>query len=762
MRKQYFSWINQIDESENFFYKKDRILNIISLRSFDMRKYIILCIFVYVLVVELNGNELEHDQIDEENSQKVQISSLNDEYHIMNDILIITEKLKNNSHLKSNDLNVVNLINQLDSYSKKGVAEASYLLGKYYLGGILPFTLSSDPSLLKSLTHNHGFGFIKIKEINSVYDTNDKKSNYAFNKDDWLLDLSYRITEDYSDDKGFKAYDYLYNSPLDIQKAIYYLIKAAQEGHTQSISLLSVLANISIRIPPPNIERYLNERNELPYENIKNDSTISNYYELYPVSRIWSEMASTSKIPSSNILQAYSYAIGSNTYKENCLRSVESYEIAADAYFNFKEETPPSPKISFGDDSIDLEHKHGVESSKTHTDIVEFIKYHADVGEKNFQKTAGLIYVLGAQGIARDYKKAFEYLKACYENDPAAKGLLAYMYQNGLGVDVDYPTAIRLYNESANDGNGFSSLQLGLMYLRGWYLEKNPNLALQYFSKGSDMIPERFTYAAEIFMDKQYGNVDYNKAKLILLNAKNLHYSHPRLLYYLAKIDRMGTCKSRLDIYKELMTETYFKPIQRRAYHYFSENKFEHALLLYDILASFGDVLSQKNAGWMYSKGLGNYKLKLSYFFPDSEGIDEVIDGQKQSIALYKMAARQNSAEANLKLGDIYYYGIGVEKDLKKAAAFYWIATDLKNARAAFNFGYMYQKGEGVPMNFALAKRHYDLAMSYSNDAYIPCKLALISLFIESKFEIIKDFTALFSTISLLITVIILRKYYDS
>ncbi len=76
------------------------------------------------------------------------------------------------------------------------------------------------------------------------------------------------------------------------------------------------------------------------------------------------------------------------------------------------------------------------------------------------------------------------------------------------------------------------------------------------------------------------------------------------------------------------------------------------------------------------------------------------------------LAAEQGNADANLRLGDYYYYGMGgVKPDLAKAVSYYRTASDLNNAQATFNLGYMHQFGEGVPKDLHLAKRFYELAV---------------------------------------------------
>lgn len=120
----------------------------------------------------------------------------------------------------------------------------------------------------------------------------------------------------------------------------------------------------------------------------------------------------------------------------------------------------------------------------------------------------------------------------------------------------------------------------------------------------------------------------------------------------------------------------------------------------------------------------------------DREEIDEAMRTwqQRHAFELYRLAAQQGSAEAQLKQGDFFYYGIGVDKDYNRSAQFYQLASLGKHAQATFNLGVMYQRGLGVPKDLHLAKRYYDMALSSSPDAYLASSLALISLYAQDLF----------------------------
>ena len=56
------------------------------------------------------------------------------------------------------------------------------------------------------------------------------------------------------------------------------------------------------------------------------------------------------------------------------------------------------------------------------------------------------------------------------------------MYENGKGVMQDYKEAVRLYRQSANQGNVLGQKYLGVMYVLGQGVSKNYKEAHMWFN----------------------------------------------------------------------------------------------------------------------------------------------------------------------------------------------------------------------------------------------------------------------------------------
>jgi SEL1 protein len=78
----------------------------------------------------------------------------------------------------------------------------------------------------------------------------------------------------------------------------------------------------------------------------------------------------------------------------------------------------------------------------------------------------------------------------------------------------------------------------------------------------------------------------------------------------------------------------------------------------------------------------------FSEFLPNKEA-------RVRALQQWNRAAHQNNVEAQLKVGDHYYYGWGAQVDYKRAAEAYHQAEQEQSAQAMFNLGYMYEFGRG-------------------------------------------------------------------
>ena len=87
---------------------------------------------------------------------------------------------------------------------------------------------------------------------------------------------------------------------------------------------------------------------------------------------------------------------------------------------------------------------------------------------------------------AKDYSPAFEIFRRLANDGYApAQDKLAWMYQNGWGVEQSYTQAVSWFRKAAEQGNIEAMASMGLMYYRGWGVTQNYDTALEWYGKAA-------------------------------------------------------------------------------------------------------------------------------------------------------------------------------------------------------------------------------------------------------------------------------------
>ena len=153
----------------------------------------------------------------------------------------------------------------------------------------------------------------------------------------------------------------------------------------------------------------------------------------------------------------------------------------------------------------------------------------------------------------------------------------------------------------------------------------------------------------------------------------------------------------------------------------FEAGDYGWALYNYLRAADVGVELAQHNAAWMLTNGLGY----------TGKGAEEL------AARMYKWSAVQGNQAALVPLGDAYWYGRGMDVDLRKAADMYKSASQLNIPRASFNLGYMHEHGLGLPKDLQLAKRYYEQAMR--GPGYLPGVIAVSWLRLHQVWIVVRN-----------------------
>jgi len=336
----------------------------------------------------------------------------------------------------------------------------------------------------------------------------------------------------------------------------------------------------------------------------------------------------------------------------------------------------------------------------------------------------GQLFLQGGYGIQQDFREAFRHLEiAAQAGSPQAMGYIGFLYLEGEGVEKDEIKAVQYFEYGASREDASSLNGLGLAHLYGISVPKNQNLARAYFEKAA----EKGNSDAQVNLALMTYNgvvVPKNPQVALKLFLSASQQGHVLAQYYLGLMHLHGigliggkpSCPVGVALLKMVAERNQQASIIEEAHNDYKNQRYHTAILKYLCAAEQGYDTAQLNA---------------AYLLENVESPFNKTETEFSALLNWMRAANQGYLEAKLKVGDYYYYGLGVESDMTKAVNYYLLAEQMSSAQAMFNLGYMYENGQGLPKDLHLAKRYYDKAIQTQEDARLPVTLALVVLFIK-------------------------------
>ncbi len=258
--------------------------------------------------------------------------------------------------------------------------------------------------------------------------------------------------------------------------------------------------------------------------------------------------------------------------------------------------------------------------------------------------------------VKENYQKALElYYESAEQGNAFSQLQLGKMFLWGVGVDQDYQAALEWYQKATAQGNGEAQAYLGHMYEKGLGVDRDIQKALELYEKSAEQ------------------NNALGQAKLagLYLAGLGVEQNHRQAFAWYQKSAEQGN-----DEAQAYLGHMYEKGLGvNRDLHRAAE--------LYKKSAEQDNALGQLRLGDFYLLGLG------------------VAQNPRKAFAWYQKSAAQDkdaesASQAQLKLGAMYCQGNGVGKDLKKGFEFYERSAKQDNTEAQFCVGAMYQDGVGV------------------------------------------------------------------
>lgn len=310
-----------------------------------------------------------------------------------------------------------------------------------------------------------------------------------------------------------------------------------------------------------------------------------------------------------------------------------------------------------------------------------------------------------------------------------AAGYLGRIYLRGEGMPQSYTLAKTWFTRGIELGDSISQYSMGLMYLNGLTVPKDPVKAADFFAAAADQeLAVAQVRLGALFLDQ--GDVQ-TAIKYFELAAR---IGHLEAYYYLAELTKNGIGRDKscsvATVYYKIVAEkaevisTSF-PEANEAY---SNGDLETALVRYMMAAEQGFETGQANVAYLLDQA--KPRFTFASLVPFMKKKATLASDAFLALIYWTRSAEQKNIDSVVKLGDYYLEGLGTSADQEKAAACYQAAIEsLQSAQAHWNLGWMHENGLGMEQDFHLAKRHYDLALETNpREAYLPVVLALYKL----------------------------------
>jgi hypothetical protein len=108
---------------------------------------------------------------------------------------------------------------------------------------------------------------------------------------------------------------------------------------------------------------------------------------------------------------------------------------------------------------------------------------------------------------------------------------LGYFYYRGQGIERDYTTAIKWYNESEKQGNMVSAYNLGIIYENGDGVQKNDKIARKHFEQ-AETKGYAFAKSKLEYLENQDRSADELQTEDMKWYNKVIDQSHVESVYY--------------------------------------------------------------------------------------------------------------------------------------------------------------------------------------------------------------------------------------
>lgn len=292
-------------------------------------------------------------------------------------------------------------------------------------------------------------------------------------------------------------------------------------------------------------------------------------------------------------------------------------------------------------------------------------------------------YLCNGKGTKVDKAKAAIYLeKAVRHQVPNAMMMLGNLLYKGDGIQQDYSKAISLYKQAAAKNNPVALWNIGIMYKNGLGVKLNYLIALQWLAYASDKgMKTNFIKQladANVEINNGWKGTDFYT---FIHAVACMEATTPDYTIVVKELEKLE--KKNVPVASTLLGLCYSAKSWRKA----NEKKM---IAYYEKGANMGDPYAY-------------YLLAQLHLSNDNA----VKADKNKVVAYYEKAAEEDYAPAMCELGDMYFTGKIVNKNVTKAINYYNKAflNGYLTKTAAANFASCYQQGlGGLKKNEEIAK----------------------------------------------------------
>lgn len=417
-------------------------------------------------------------------------------------------------------------------------------------------------------------------------------------------------------------------------------------------------------------------------------------------------------------------AVGFKEFISNSAKSI--YDIARLIFFAAKEivydkKNLKDKKIKSHEDFIDAKldltiHAHSIATALLLIPPVigSVIRYaYHDHKQKQLNKIFGELQKAKATNNPEEIAKCTE--KAAKLGDAQAQADIGRFYIGGNGVKLDYHKGLFWYKKAIAQNHTLALRRMAWLYDNGVGVQKNSKKALQYTKRAAELNDQQAQYEYALAFEKAN---DYKNA--VKWHKKAAKPGHLDAEFQLGYIYQEGLGEIERNPYK---ARKYYEPLAasgnaaalNNLANLYNDGRgvrqdYKKALDLYLKSAKKGNPLAMFHAGIIYYKGHQNSR-----------------NNEMEAAEWIEKSAKAGHLPAIIKMGHFSRKGIGVEPDNIKAMEWYKKAAQAGSEKGDYWVGRSHLMNYSSPKELDLAiaslekaaqKRHFFKAYFYLAEAY--------------------------------------------